>query len=352
MRKKILAISLLVCTLMQSLFFVSCDKKQMEIYSAYSFDYFDTVTSIKGYAEIKEEFDKISGELLELLRDYHRLFTIYDRYEGLENILTINDLVDGEQRVVRVDERIIDMLLYAKEMHDKTGGKVNVAMGSVLSIWHMYREAGEDSNTAELPPMDKLREAAEHTDIEKMIIDREAGTVFLSDPQMLLDVGAIAKGYAVEMAARSLEEKGISGYVINVGGNVRTVGLKGNGDKWLAGIENPDKSSDDAYLEYISLEGEALVTSGVYQRYYIVDGKAYHHIIDPDTLMPGEKYTSVSVICKSSAEGDALSTVLFCMTLDEGKALAESLEGVEAMWVTADGTLHKTSGFSKYSEEK
>ena len=355
MNKRFLGVALLFCIVIQGVLLASCNKnnkKTLEIYSAYSFDYFDTVTSIKGYAESEEAFNEISAELLDLLGEYHRLFTIYDRYEGLENLRTINDVKDGAHQVVKVDARIIDMLLYAKEMYAKTGGKVNVAMGSVLSIWHNYREAGDaDPKNAELPPMEALVEAAEHTNIDDLIIDKEAGTVFLADPQMKLDVGAIAKGYAVEMVARSLEEKGIGGYVINVGGNVRTVGIKANGEKWIAGIENPDNSSDKAYLEYIALEGEALVTSGSYQRYYIVDGKAYHHIIDPDTLMPGVNYTSVSVVCKSSSDGDALSTALFCMTLEEGMALAESLDGIEVMWVLTDGTRHKTSGFDDHVTE-
>ena len=340
---------LALCLVLQSLFFVSCNKKAEEIYSAYSFEYFDTVTSIKGYAESKEKFDVTSGELLELLEEYHRLFTIYDRYEGLENLCTVNELNDGAHRTVKVDEKIIDMLLYAKDMYYKTEGRVNIAMGSVLSIWHEYREAGSnDPASAALPPMSELLEASEHTDIEKMIIDREEGTVFLSDPQMTLDVGAIAKGYAVEMAARSLEEKGISGYVINVGGNVRTVGTKAGGEKWLAGIENPDEEAENAYLEYLELSGESLITSGSYQRFYVVNGMPYHHIIDPDTLMPSDKYTSVSVVCKSSADGDALSTALFCMSVEEGKALLEVFPNAEAMWLLPNGETVFSSGFEEY----
>ena len=329
---------------------VGCEAKK-EKFSTYSFEYFDTVTSIVGYAESQEEFDAISAEILSELGEYHRLFTIYDRYEGLENLCTINELSDGAHRVVKVDGRIIEMLTYAKEMYEKTGGRVNVAMGSVLSVWHDYREAGRDEPwAAELPPMDKLRAAAEHTDINDLVIDEEASTVFLADPKMRLDVGAIAKGYAVEMVARSLERQGITGYVLNVGGNVRTVGTKGDGEAWTAGIDNPDGDADNPYFALVSLAGESLVTSGSYQRYYVVDGKPYHHIIDPETLMPSEGFTSVSVLTKSSALGDALSTALFCMTVEEGLALVESLEGVEVLWVLSDGTRLESSGFAAYTK--
>ncbi len=336
------ALSVLLVVLIIPLF--SCEKK-LEKYTEYSFDYFDTVTSIVGYAESREEFDRVAHDVLRELEEYHKLFTIYFRYDGIENICTINELKDGVHRTVNVDRKIIDMLLFAKEMYDLTDGRVNIAMGSVLSIWHDYRQAGEDDPfNAELPPMDKLSAAAEHTDINKMIIDEENCTVTLTDPEMRLDVGAIAKGYAVEMVARSLIEKGITGYILNIGGNVRTIGAKADGEGWTAGIQNPDPESKD-YLAYLTLKDNSLVTSGSYQRYYIVDGKEYHHIINRDTLMPADKYTSVSVICENSGLGDALSTALFCMSLEDGKKLVESLDNVEAMWLTVNGEQHRSSGF-------
>jgi thiamine biosynthesis lipoprotein len=150
------------------------------------------------------------------------------------------------------------------------------------------------------------------------------------------------------MAARSLEAKGISGYVLNVGGNVRTVGGKADETPWTVGIENPAEEAENPYLAYLKLAGESLVTSGSYQRYYVVDGKRYHHIIHPDTLMPSEGYQSVSVVCNHSGLGDALSTALFCMTLEEGLSLIESIPDAEAMWTLQDGSCQKSSGFSKY----
>ena len=351
-KRRIIAGALVAVILLSCLMFSSC-KKQKTKYSEYSLDYFDTVTTITGYEESREDFERVCGEVLAELGEYHRLFTIYHRFEGLENLCTVNELVGGEHRVVTVDRRIIDMLLYAKEMYQKTGGEVNVAMGSVLSVWHEYRTAGLDEpRAAELPPMERLREAAEHVDIDKLVIDEENSTVYISDPQMTLDVGAVAKGFAVEMAAQSLEAKGISGYVINVGGNVRTVGTKPDGESWLAGIENPVEDTEEAYVAYLELAGESVVTSGSYQRFYTVGDKNYHHIIDRETLMPAEGYLSVSVVCRSSAEADALSTALFCMPLDKGMALVESLDGVEALWITDGGERHFSSGFSSYVTER
>ena len=346
MKKQIKQIAL-VLGLIFCITLSSCTaSKQKNKYSAYSMDYFDTVISIVGYEYTKEEFDTVADEILSQFAEYHRLYSIYHRFEGLENLCTINDVADGAHRIVPVDKRIADMLAYAKEMYTLTGGTVNVAMGSVLSLWHTYRELGtDDPKAASLPPMESLKSAAEHTDISNLVIDAENSTVTLTDPLMKLDAGAIAKGYATECVARSLEERGITGYVLNIGGNVRTIGTKPDGTPWSVGVENP---LGEEYLAYLQLNGESVVTSGSYQRYYYVDGKPYHHIIHPDTLMPAEGFLSVSVICKDSGLGDALSTALFCMTQDEGLDLVESIPGVEAMWVTDDGSKTVSSGFNEY----
>lgn len=351
-KRKITSLLLTLCAILSLVPLPSCAPATQK-YTAYSLDYFDTATTITGYETSKEKFDEISGELLALLEEYHRLYTIYHRYEGMENLCTVNEVKDGAHRVVKVDRKIIDLLLYAKEMYALTNGRMNIAMGSVLSIWHDYRTAGIDEPwNAELPPMEALEEAAKHTDINNLVIDEENSTVWISDPRMTLDVGAIAKGYAVEMAARYLEENGILTYVINVGGNVRTVGTKPGGEHWLAGIENPNTDSDEPYIAYLGLSGESVVTSGSYQRYYTVGDKNYHHIIDSETLMPAEGFLSVSVVCKNSAMADALSTALFCMTVEDGLSLVESLEDVEALWVTEDETRQTSSGFSKYVTER
>ena len=312
-------------------------------------DYFDTVITITGYENSKEEFDAVAEEMLELLGEYHRLYSIYHRFDGLENLCTINELVDGKHRTVKVDSRIIDMLLFAKEMYDVTDGVTNIALGSVLSLWHDYRTIGKDNPAeAALPPKDKLLAAAEHVDINNMVIDEVNSTVTLTDPNMKLDVGAVAKGYATEQVARHFEEKGVSGYVLNVGGNVRTIGAKPDGGKWTIGIEDPNGGE---YLAYLELAGQSIVTSGSYQRFYFVDGKAYHHIIHPDTLMPAEGYLSVSVLCKDSGLADALSTALFCLPQQEGSAIVESMDGVEAMWVADSGEKFYSSGWGEYESE-
>ena len=347
--KRAISALLLLSILISASMLCSCSQKKK--FSAYSFDCFDTVTTVTGYASSQEEFDEVSKLIFEELKSYHQLFTIYERYDGINNLCTVNSLTDGKHTAVKVDQKIIDMLLFCKEAYEITDGKVNVAMGSVLSIWHEHREAGlRVPESATLPNSDRLQEAAQHTDINAVIIDENAKTVFLSDPDMLLDVGAIAKGYAVEAVAQKLEAMGINGYVLNAGGNVRTLGIRGDGKPWVAGIEDPyaEDNAKDPYYAMLELTDLSLVTSGSYQRYYTVNGVNYNHIIDPQTLMPSNRYTSVSIVTKSSALADALSTALFCMSFDDGSALIEATDGVEAMWVLKSGEIHYSSGFSNY----
>ncbi len=341
-----------VLAVLQVLTFASCKASEKEKHSAHYFDYFDTVTTVTAYTETEEEFNALCGEITSLLNEYHRLYTIYNRYEGFTNLVTVNDVTEGKHNVVTVDRKIIDLLLFAKEMYNTTDGKVNVAMGSVLKIWHNYRNRGmDDPSNAELPPMEKLTEAAKHTDINNLVIDEENSTVYIADPRMTLDVGAIAKGYAVEQICLYLESKGVTDVLLNVGGNIRTIGLAGDeATPWKAGIENPDTDNEEKpYIEYVELSGQAIVTSGSYQRFYVVNGENYHHIIDPETLMPGTKYKSVSVITNDSGLGDAFSTALFLMDYEEGMALVEKTENIEAMWVLSDGEQKYSSGFEDYT---
>jgi len=319
-------------------------------YQATFLNLFDTVTTVIGYDADKEVFTENVQQLHDELETYHQMYDIYHAYDGINNIKVIND--NAGVGPVAVDQKIIDLLAFCIEAYNLTEGRLNVAMGSVLSIWHDYRQAGiDDPENARLPAVELLTEASEHTDITKIIIDRDAMTVYLDDPEMKLDVGAVAKGYAVEQVCSALEARGIGNLLVSVGGNVRTIGTKGDGSLWQVGIRDPDSTNEESYLYKLGLSDLSLVSSGSYQRYYTVDGITYHHIINPDTLMPWNNYVSVSILCKDSAMADALSTAIFNMEYETGLARIESLEHTEAMWVFSDGTEAFSSGFKQYIVE-
>jgi thiamine biosynthesis lipoprotein len=230
---------------------------------------------------------------------------------------------------------------------------VNILFGAVLSLWHQSREIGiADPDNAALPDAAALNEAAKHVSPDVLVIDRAAGTVQLTDPQARLDVGAIAKGYAVEQAARyAAQQLGWTSALLSIGGNVRAIGAKGGADSatpYTVGIQNPDTDSAQAYLMTVDIDNMAVVTSGDYQRYYTVDGKRYAHIIDTETLYPATYVRAVSVICPDSAMADVLSTALFTMPVEQGLALLEKTADAHAMWVLADGSLRYSAGFEAY----
>ena len=183
-----------------------------------------------------------------------------------------------------------------------------------------------------------------HCNIDDLIIDKASGTVYISDPDMSLDVGAIGKGYATEKAAELLISRGISSYVLNIGGNIRAIGEKVTGDGWVTGITNPDHTSGEQFVARVNIKNISLVTSGDYERFYTVEGVKYHHVIDPVTLMPASYFSSVSVFTPDSGLADALSTALFCMSYEDGKELVESIGEVDVIWVDTEYNVYYTDG--------
>ena len=326
-------------------------------YSTVFYDAFDTVTQVIAYCDSEEEFTRQMDALHSDLLEYHELYDIYNDYDGIVNVKTIND--NAGVAPVTVDDKILGMLELAQKMYDTTDGKLNIAMGSVLNIWHNYREAAladEDDSNNQLPTQEELDAAAQHCDIANLIIDDEAKTVYLADPDMSLDVGSVGKGYAVEMVAQAAEARGLTSALISVGGNLRAIGTKPNGVDWVGGVENPWDASDvytssSSSVAAVKMSDLSLVTSGDYQRYYVVDGVRYHHLIDPATLWPAAYFDGVSVLAPDSGVADCLTTGLFCMPLEEGQALVEALDGVEALWCTTDGQLVTSSGWADHEKK-
>ena len=311
--------------------------EEQKQYTATFLTVFDTVTTIVGRDVSEESFTEKTQAIHDELLGYHQLFDIYHEYEGLNNLKTINDH-PGE--AVAVDEAVIDLLLDCKTYCELTNGRVNAAMGSVLYLWHEAREDGlNDFANAYLPDGDALAEAAKHASWDSVVIDVEHSTVTVTDPGLRLDVGAIAKGWSVQRAA----ETAPAGLLISVGGNICATGPKDKtGTPWVVGVQDPD--GGDNYLHTLYLTKGSMVTSGDYQRAYMVDGEIYHHIIDPDTLYPGKLWRAVTVVCPDSGLADALSTALFLLPIEAGQKLLDACES-EAMWVDAEGNMYYSTGF-------
>ncbi len=313
---------------------------------------FDTVIQVISYQKNQAEFEEMAGYVETRYKELNNLYDIYNEYPGMNNICTINK--NAGVQPVEVDSEIIDLLLFSKEWHEKSGGKMNVALGSVLKVWHDVRDEYDMTGTVTLPDRELLADRAQHTDINRIEIDAENNTVFITDPQVQLDVGAVAKGYATEVIADELVEMGYDNFAISAGGNVKTYGApKDDRKRWGIGIQNP--AVDENYksvggnmdMAYFNTE-MSLVCSGGYQRYFVHEGRRYHHLIDPVTLYPEEVYQGVAILCEDSGVADALSTTVFLMEPAAAMELIENTDGAECVLVEIDGTVHISSGASAW----
>lgn len=334
-----------ILAMLTALLFGGCaGKAEPQRYEQVFLDVFDTVTTVIIYDTSEQHANQMIEKAHALLLEYHQLYDIYNTYDGINNLATVN--ANAGIAPVKVDDKILDMVEYAISMDELTNGKMNIAMGGVLTIWKTYRDAGtENPDAAQLPPMDALTAANEHALVSNIEIDRAAGTLYITDPQTQIDVGAIGKGYAGQQIIQLMKQESVTNLLLSIGGNVCSIGSRIDGTGWKVGIQDP---YSDANLCVVAVNGQNVVTSGTYERYYTVDGKRYHHIIDPSTLMPSVLYDSLTVISSDSGLADALTTGLFCMPIDEGMALIEKLPDTEALWVFSDGTQQQSSGFSAY----
>lgn len=347
---KRIAYIILIAVIITSLLAGCTKQTKYEKYDDTFFDTFDTITTVVAYTENKEEFDSYMVKIKDRFLELHKLYDKYNDYEGINNIKTINDNAGVEP--VKVDQEIIDLILFSKEWYYKAGEETNIAMGPVIKIWAEYRDMAEaNPEDAKLPPMEDLIEASKYTDIEKVIVDEENSTVYLEDPNMSLDVGSVAKGFATELVAREIEEEGLKSVLISAGGNIRGVGkpLDGLRERWGVGLQNPDKTLFDTgnVLDTVFVNDQSVVSSGDYQRYYMVGDMRVHHVIDPKTLMPGDYYRAVTIVTPDSGLADFLSTSVFLLPFEESYQLVESLEDVEALWVMKDGTIEATEGMKE-----
>ena len=321
-------------------------EETLEKHTEKIYEYFDTITTFMAYTKDEEEFEHYVEVLNEELKTYHELFNSYDRFEGVDNFLTINENAGKEP--VEVDPSIIELIKYSKEMYELTDGKINIAMGSLLGLWHDAREISVNNpEEAQIPEESVLKQASEHKDIDAIEIDEEKNTVYISDPDVQIDIGAIGKGYATKIIAKRLEEEGLKHGILSVGGDDVIFGENPASENsyYKIAIQNPNlEDKEEPYSSVVSLKNTSVVTSGDYQRYFMVDGKRYHHIIDPETMYPSTKWRSVSVIMDDIAEADTISTYLFIIDYEEGLEFAKKV-GAEVLWIDEDYNQYKTEAW-------
>ncbi len=289
----------------------------------------DTVVSVTVYE--KDQLGVID-ECLELVGRYEKLFS---RTDPESELYALN-----QRGRMEVSDELLEVIKTALHYCELSGGRFDITMGEVSAMY------GFSSPSPAKPSEKRIISAMSHTGWEKIQID--GSTVILTDPEAVLDLGAIAKGYIADRLADMLSAAGVGSAIIDLGGNILCVGSKPDGSGFTVGIQYPYGDSNTV-IATAKLSNMSVVTSGVYQRYFEENGKVYHHILDPDTGYPVDNgLLSVSIISEKSVDCDALSTSVFAMGLEDGMALIDSLEGVWAVFVDKDFNVHYSEGFEEF----
>ncbi len=295
--------------------------------------YFDTMITITLYDETDTA---LFDECFDLCAHYENLLS--HTVEG-SDIWKINHA--GGQPV-EVDKMTAFLISEALKYSELTNGVFDISIAKAANLWDF-----EDHN-ADLPDASKLSEAVAHIDYHNIKLDENTGgkpTVTLEDPAMEITLGAVAKGFIADELKDLLIKKGVSSALINLGGNVQAVGAKPDGTAFNVGIQEPF-ADEGTPIAVASVNDDSLVTSGPYERYIEKDGEIYHHILDPKTGYAIENnLESVSILCSSSLQADALSTSVFLLGLEAGSEMIRQTDGVSALLITDDMEFHPVGDF-------
>lgn len=315
---------------------VSCGTLK-RISSQTSFEYFDTYATLTAYSYSDEEFDEYYSVFISELARLHKLLDVYNEYDGLVNLCTLNK--QAHSAPVKVSRELYSFIEHALKVSEAAQGYVSLTMGALTQIW-------KQAIAQKTPPeKDAIDEAAAHVSADACVLDKSALTVYFEDGGLLLDAGAFAKGYAADIIADALIDAGCESFLLDLGGNVTARGQKSTGEPWKAGVA-PAADADTSGIS-VPLPRHTLSTSASYHRGFEKDGRLYHHVISPFTHYPENVFASVSVLSEDGFLADALSTALFSMSLEDGMALIDSLDGTEAMWIDANGKITYSDGFLK-----
>lgn len=266
-------------------------------------------------------------------RAMEKAFGELERLEGMlsshlpgSEVSLVNSRAGGEE--VKVSGELLSLLALAMEVSRGSGGAFDVTVGPLVELWQF-------DTGGKVPPPEELEAVLRLVGFERVVLNRERGTVRLVSEGMKIDLGGIGKGYAVDSAARLLFEEGIENAIIDAGGDLRLLGHRPGKDFWRIGIRHPRDPA--RLLVSLDLAGRAVVTSGDYERFFMAGGKRYHHVLDPATGLPAELCQSVTVIAGDAASADAYATAAFVLGPERGLDLLRRLPGVEGIVVDREG---------------
>lgn len=296
---------------------------------------FDTIITMTLYGD-QEALAPLFEEIFSMCNQYEAMF---DRTKPGSDIWNINHAAG---QPVTVDPETLFLIRTACSYGELTDGLIDPSIAPLVDAWNF--DGVKEGDLPSLPDSGALHNACSHIDYRTIVIDEAACTVTLTDPQAALDLGFIAKGYVADRIREYLLSEHVTSAIINLGGNALCIGEKPNGSAYHIGIQYPYGVAGEI-ITSVSVSDKSVVTAGVYERYLEIDGVRYHHILSPETGYPIENgLLSVTILSDSSLQGDALSTTCFALGLSGGMELVESLDGIEAIFVSEDYELHYSSG--------
>lgn len=314
----------------------ACQKPAVNLTTPESVNGFklNTFVQIDSYSGIPK---KTLNEALNLCDYYENIFSRTKEDSELSRV--------NSNQTTDISKELYELISAGLEYAALSNGAFDITIGSVSKLWDFTAESPK------VPDSGQIAEALTHVDYTSVSVsDNGDGTYSISKPDdVILDLGAVAKGYIADKIKDFLEENGVKHAIINLGGNVLCIGKKTNTDNFGIGVRKPFAANNEV-LVALSVDNSSVVSSGNYERYfYADDGTFYHHILNPAT---GYSYdndlSDVTILSKDSLSGDCLSTTCFCLGLDDGMKLIESLDGIEAVFVTNEGEIHYSSGAKAY----
>lgn len=270
----------------------------------------------------------------------------YDRIGEIENLMSTSirgsDVYKANQEAgktaVKINPTTMNVILKSIDYYETTKRTFNIGLGSLIELWDIM------SDNPRVPADQEIERAKQHIDLGKLEVSKEDGTIFIKDPEMLLDLGGIAKGYAVDEAIRVLKENKIKSGIVNLGGDIYVLGTKPDGSPWKVGINNPEIGANNP-IASIAVSDKSVLTSGNYERFFIEEDTVYHHIIDPETGRPADSgLISVTIVSDSCMDADVLATSVLILGVEEGLDLIEDQAGVEGLLITEDKQIYVSSG--------
>jgi thiamine biosynthesis lipoprotein len=282
--------------------------------------------------------------------EIYKVDELMSSYKSDSQISIVNR--EGFNRTVEVSDSVYEVLQRSIEFSRLTDGAFDITVGPLVDLFH------SSEKTEVAPSEEEIAQAKAKVGFEKLELNDQNKTVRFTVEGMRLDLGGIAKGYAVDKAIEAAKKAGAMGAMVDIGGDIRCFGKTPKGkDNWLIGLQNPSTSSDageNNILLELKLTGQAVATSGDYQQFVLIKDKRYSHIINRQTGTSSEGLSSVTIIADNATDTDSLATAVSVMGVEKGLALIEKLPNTEAILIISQpkNELIKTSGAEKYIKSK